>query len=146
MSEWIEHTGDTCPVPDGTLVDLMFRNGHKFFNQEALHMNGCAARAFWKNTNSDSDIVRYRLSEPPKEQKEQSDGKSADYYKLPDGATQLQDLIAERDMNAQIGEIFRACYRYGLVAHSPKLRDINKILFYAQAEKERLEKYENGTI
>lgn len=72
--------------------------------------------------------------------KESSDGSSADYYKLPGGATQLQDLISAKNMNAQVGEIFRACYRMGQVAHSPELRDAKKILFYAQAEVARLEK------
>lgn len=69
-----------------------------------------------------------------------SDGSTADYYVLPEGATQLQDLISHRDMNSQIGEIFRACYRYGIVSHSDKMRDAKKIRFYAQAEIERLEK------
>ena len=69
-----------------------------------------------------------------------SDGASADYYVLPEGATQIQDLISHRDMNSQIGEIFRACYRYGIVSHSDKMRDAKKIRFYAQAEVERLEK------
>lgn len=74
-------------------------------------------------------------------EKEKSDGSSASYYDLPEGATQLQDLISFKNMNAQMGEIGRAWYRYGQVAHSEKMRDINKILFYAQAEKERLLKY-----
>lgn len=69
-----------------------------------------------------------------------SDGSTASYYELPEGATELQHLIGHRNMNAQIGEIFRACYRYGLVEHSPEIRDIKKILFYAKAELERLEK------
>lgn len=69
-----------------------------------------------------------------------SDGSTADYYVLPESATQLQDLISHRDMNSQIGEIFRACYRYGIVSHSDKMRDAKKIRFYAQAEVERLEK------
>lgn len=69
-----------------------------------------------------------------------SDGSTASYYELPEGATELQDLISHRDMNSQIGEIFRSCYRYGLVSHSDKLRDAKKIRFYAQAEVERLEK------
>jgi hypothetical protein len=69
-----------------------------------------------------------------------SDGSTADYYVLPEGATQLQDLISHRDMNSQVGEIFRACYRYGIVSHSDKTRDAKKIRFYAQAEVERLEK------
>lgn len=69
-----------------------------------------------------------------------SDGSTASYYELPANATQLQDLISHRDMNAQIGEVFRACYRYGLASHSDKLRDAKKIKFYAEAEIARLEK------
>ena len=72
--------------------------------------------------------------------KERSNGSTAGYYQLPSGATQLQDLISQRNMNAQIGEIFRACYRYGRVEHSDMLRDARKILFYAKAEVDRLEK------
>lgn len=68
-----------------------------------------------------------------------SDGSTASYYELPKGCKELQDLISAKNMNAQIGEIFRACYRYGQVAHSPEIRDIKKILFYANAELKRLE-------
>lgn len=77
----------------------------------------------------------------PKTRAATSDGSSADYYKLPADAAQVQDLISYRNMNSQIGEIFRACYRYGQDHHSPRLRDINKIIFYAQAERDRLLKY-----
>lgn len=76
--------------------------------------------------------------------KVKSDGSTASYYELPKGARELQDLISHRNMNAQIGEIFRACYRYGLVEHSPEIRDIKKIIFYAKAELERLEKLQNA--
>ncbi len=69
-----------------------------------------------------------------------SDGSSADYYLLPKNAAQLQDLISHRNMNAQIGEIFRACYRYGIASHSDQLRDAKKILFYAHSEVKRLER------
>jgi hypothetical protein len=68
-----------------------------------------------------------------------SDGSTASYYELPSNSTQLQDLISYRNMNSQIGEIFRACYRYGEADHSNQLRDAKKILFYAQAEVKRLE-------
>ena len=71
---------------------------------------------------------------------ERSDGSTASYYELPDGLGQLQDLISHKDMNAQIGEIFRECYRYGQSSHSDELRGIKKILFYANAELERLNK------
>ena len=69
-----------------------------------------------------------------------SDGSTAKYYELPDNATELQDLISCKNMNAQIGEIFRACYRYGQVEHSEMLRDAKKIKFYAEAEIRRLQK------
>ena len=78
-----------------------------------------------------------------------SDGSTASYYELPTHATELQHLISHRNMNAQIGEIFRACYRYGIASHSNQLRDAKKIKFYAEAEiarlevAERLGKYEN---
>ena len=74
--------------------------------------------------------------------KQRSDGSTASYYELPKGATELQHLISHRNQNGQIAEIFRACYRYGLVSHSDMLRDAKKIKFYAQAEIERLEKLE----
>ena len=73
-------------------------------------------------------------------EKIKSDGSTASYYKLPGESKELQDLISHRNMNAQIGEIFRACYRYGLVSHSDMLRDAKKIKFYADAEIKRLEK------
>jgi hypothetical protein len=72
-----------------------------------------------------------------------SDGSTADYYELPAGATQLQHLISYRNLNSQDGEMFRAIYRKGRASHSDELRDARKVLFYAQAEVERLEKYAN---
>lgn len=69
-----------------------------------------------------------------------SDGSTASYYQLPEGCTELQDLISHRDMNAQVGEIFRSCYRYGQASHSDQLRDAKKIRFYIEAEIKRLQK------
>ena len=68
-----------------------------------------------------------------------SDGSTASYYELPKGATELQDLISFKDMNAQMGEIFRGTYRYGQASHSDRLRDAKKIKFYIDAEIKRLE-------
>jgi hypothetical protein len=67
-----------------------------------------------------------------------SDGSSASYYELPNNASELQDLISAKNMNAQIGEIFRECYRYGQASHCDEIRGIKKILFYANAELKRL--------
>lgn len=70
--------------------------------------------------------------------KQVSDGSTASYYELPTGAKELQDLISYKNMNAQIGEIFRACYRMGEASHSDELRDAKKIRFYIDAEIKRL--------
>ena len=96
------------------------------------------ALASWRKGVSDSQ-KQYRSSLSAS----RSDGSTAAYYELPDGAKELQDLISYRDMNSQIGEIFRAAYRYGQASHSDKLRDAKKIRFYINAEIERIEKYES---
>ncbi len=75
------------------------------------------------------------------EHKEVSDGSTANYYELPEGATEIQDLISHKNMNGQMAEIFRAVYRYGQVQHSPRMRDAKKIKYYIDAEIARLEKY-----
>lgn len=71
-----------------------------------------------------------------------SDGSTASYYHLPDGATELQHLISFKNMNAQVGESFRSLYRMGEASHSDRIRDCKKVIFYMQAEIERIEKYE----
>lgn len=100
------------------------------------------------NISSDGTLTRYKEpatleAKPPLVHKTQqsvgtSDGSTASYYELPDGAAELQDLISYKNMNAQIGEIFRACYRMGEASHSNELRDAKKIKFYIDAEIKRL--------
>lgn len=84
------------------------------------------------------------FADPSWADKVRSDGSTASYYELPKGASELQDLISYKNMNAQIGEIFRACYRYGQVEHSEMLRDAKKMKFYAEAEIDRLTKYKDN--
>ena len=68
-----------------------------------------------------------------------SDGSTARYYQLPPGCSELQDLISHKNMNAQLGEIFRSTYRFGESSHSDQLRDAKKIKFYIEAEIKRLQ-------
>jgi hypothetical protein len=51
MSEWIEHTGDACPVPADARVEIRSRN---YVNRVGL------AGVFEWNTG---EIIRYRLAE-----------------------------------------------------------------------------------
>lgn len=75
--------------------------------------------------------------------KTKSDGSTASYYTLPEGCKQLQDLISYKNMNAQVGEAFRSLYRFGSSSHSDCIRDAKKVIFYMQAEIERIQRYEN---
>ena len=83
--------------------------------------------------------AEYDKHEAARLKKIKSDGSTASYYELPPDSKELQDLISHKNMNAQIGEIFRECYRYGQASHSDEVRGIKKILFYAQAELKRIE-------
>ena len=80
-------------------------------------------------TNTHVTVEKYVASTPTAMlgSGQTSDGSTASYYELPDGAAELQDLISHKNMNAQVGEIFRAAYRYGESSHSNELRDAKKI-------------------
>lgn len=70
-----------------------------------------------------------------------SDGGSTSYYLLPQGATELNDLIEHKQMSFALGNIFKACYRLGEKHGTDAIYDLNKIVYFAnrlikQAEKE----------
>ena len=67
-----------------------------------------------------------------------NDGGSADYYKLPKGATDLQDIIEHKEMCYSVGNIFKAAYRLNDTTHSDPKRDLRKIIWFAERELERL--------
>lgn len=130
--KWIEWGGatDICPVPKGREFEFKLKNGMVHDGKNAYD---------WRWMDHDYDIVAYRMAEKVVSDGSKSDGSTASYYELPDGATELQHLISYRNLNAQDGEMFRAIYRKGRASHSDALRDAKKVLFYAQAEVERLE-------
>lgn len=133
----------------------------RLFPEDATHCSGvtdlklvedkwywfCTANDRWRSIKTSPKTyvtpIVWSVPKPEKEMNNTSDGSTADYYELPKDCTELQDLISHRNMNAQIGEIFRACYRYGIVSHSDMLRDAKKMKFYADAEVKRLEKLTN---
>ena len=66
-------------------------------------------------------------------------GSNPQQYGLPEGATELQDLIEYRNMNFATGNIFKACYRLGECDHSSAQRDLRKIIWFAERELRRVE-------
>ena len=58
-------------------------------------------------------------------------GSCPSQYSLPVGCKELQDLIEFREMNFAIGNIFKAVCRMGSCSHSDRVRDLNKIIWFA---------------
>lgn len=69
-----------------------------------------------------------------------SNGWSTDYYKIPEGAQELQDLIEHKDMNFAVANIFKASYRLGDKLGTSAEYDLNKIIWFAQREIRRLQR------
>lgn len=65
-------------------------------------------------------------------------GGSTDYYVLPPGCIDLQDLIEYRCMNFARANMFKALYRLGECSHSDAERDLNKVIWFANRELNRL--------
>lgn len=60
-----------------------------------------------------------------------NNGGSTDYYKLPAGATELNDLIEAKNMPFWRGNIFKAAYRLGEKDVATEEYDLNKIIYFA---------------
>ena len=67
-----------------------------------------------------------------------SGGGSANYYDLPPNAEQLLDLIEFRNMNGNIKDIFKACYRLGQKEGTSEIYDVQKMVLYSIRELGRL--------
>jgi hypothetical protein len=68
----------------------------------------------------------------------ENNGGSTDYYKIPEGVKDLQDLIELKSMNFAQGNMFKALFRAGIDHHSSYERDLNKIIYFAERELNRI--------
>lgn len=72
-----------------------------------------------------------------------NNGGDTDYYKVPSGASMLQDLIEYKNMSWNQANIFKAAYRLG-DSHSSVERDLNKIIWFANRMLQQLSKDPNA--
>lgn len=73
---WIEWGGGACPVEEGTLVDVKYRDGDDFpdaLGVPALSDCGTGS-AFWELDGYNNDIIAYRLHQP--QEATESDGEA----------------------------------------------------------------------
>ena len=130
---WIEWKGGECPIEEGTLVDVIWRNGIERAGVKALHLGG-AGRQFWVADGLVNDIIAYRLHKPKKsleelcgEVKEENKHEhieakptieqlAADYRNLKDFADRKQQeaKAAKADAEAKLAEMVAAGKALGL--------------------------------
>lgn len=70
--------------------------------------------------------------------KKHNGGDGNDYYDLPKDATQLQDLIEFKNMNGNVKDIFKACWRKGDKKGVDEIYDVEKMVYYSLREAGRL--------
>ena len=94
-------------------------------------------KSYWRDREAPAPAMTADASAPLTPPKKTSDGGSTSYYKIPEGAADLQDLIEQKNMNFSIGNIFKACYRLGEKNGTDANYDLRKIIFFAQREMAR---------
>lgn len=131
---WIEWKGGECPVEEGTLVDVIWRNGTERVGVKALHIGG-AGHKFWVADGMLNDIIAYRLHKPEPEiqseimgiaqvgdinvveSKPSIEQLAADYRNAKDFADRKQQEAdaAKADAEAKLAELVAAGKAHGLV-------------------------------
>ena len=66
--------------------------------------------------------------------KKKNTGGTSSWYELPEGAKQLQDLIEYRNMNGNVKDIFKACYRLGYKEGVSDEYNLRKMVYYSLRE------------
>lgn len=106
---WIEWAGGKCPVEEGTLVDVRYRNGHENHHVHAGEWCDdtgsdpawCAEN--WTHSNNNHDIIAYRLHQPQDANSRANDDRLAQHAAAHAGfASTSRD--EETDLNDCIGQ------------------------------------------
>ena len=74
-------------------------------------------------------------------EKSENNGGKTDYYQMPTHIKDADDFAEWRNMNFNQGNILKAVWTFNTERHSGTntVRDLNKIIHYAQRELKRLE-------
>lgn len=87
-NEWFKHDGGECPLVEGTLIDVKYRDGTVKYGLAALDedIDGDYGTDYhWKLSMADNDIVNWRLNKPEQSLDDAlgSDTISADAFQYP---------------------------------------------------------------
>ena len=92
----------------------------------------------WRKSKADGPLYPTPMPDLPCETTHKSNGGSTDYYTVPEGTRDLDDLIDGVGMSFRMANIFKACFRFGRKDGTSKLYDLNKIIFFAERERDKL--------
>lgn len=119
MTDWIEHTGDTCPVDPETVVEVRYK-GHP--------TNGLGeARVFlWRGPESQWNVTHYRIIAPAKPPEPEMT------HSYPDDAELYAESRVRPEMNADAAAALKRqmadAYRAGEAAQALKAAGLVKPL------------------
>ena len=91
-NNWIENVSGECPVEEGTLIDVQYRDGKIKHTCKALHPEADmrdTQEDFWKNDRMVNDIVKWR----PHKQEQQSLDEAIGQQSYPEDFTIQQELV-----------------------------------------------------
>jgi hypothetical protein len=122
-------TGNVCPLPSRDM-DTCLQN---------------PSRPFWQPNKQTSDAWLERFNFSLSKDTTHNNGGSTDYYKFQPGWTDCQDIIESRSMNFSQGNIFKVAFCFNVGRHSAVTyeRELNKIIWFAQRELERIKQDDN---
>lgn len=116
----------------GTYED--YKSGKSFEDRHSSYKASNSSSMF-TNIEAFSDAFRAIVE---KDQSENNGGVT-DYYKLDPEWECVQDIIEDKDMSWNIANVFKSCFRLGGNHHSTKLRDLNKIIYFAERERDLIQ-------
>jgi len=119
MREWFfKHEGWFAPD------EVVFKEYWKNYSPTATIYTAEVLKAFGKVAGTPGKVISLV----------QDGGGGRNYYDLPPGAEQLLDLIEHRNMNGNIKDIFKACYRLGEKEGTSEEYDLRKMVLYSIRE------------
>jgi hypothetical protein len=119
----------------GTYED--YKSGKSFEERYSSYKNYNSSSMF-PNIEAFSDTFRAIVEKDTADQSENNGGVT-DYYKLDPEWECVQDIIEDKDMSWNIANVFKSCFRLGGNHHSTKLRDLNKIIYFAERERDLIQ-------
>lgn len=126
--EWVE---EHVSHPDAEMWEL-----HKDEQKEYVHYLNEPTHASHLDSLAFNGVSFEDMTEATKAS--EPTGWSSSYYELPKGAKELGDLIDYKEMNFNIGNIFKAAYRLGNKRGTSELYDLNKIKWFVEREINRV--------